>query len=295
MDGSQPSHVVRRRRRVSDVRPTVASMSTAADLLSAFLDATPASARVLAGESPARVRRRILLERAAHLMLATDRTLLDLALDSGFTGQASFANAFRREYGVLPSVWRADPTSYVIDAPGDVHFHPPDGLRLPARHRMDGVDLVVAMVEHHVRLVGELVDRAGLVPDDELDRNAGEHTLRRALSGLVGQMRVVSAAVHEEDHDPAAEEHEPVTSMRRRLGVVGPAFVADVARLSATGRFDESFVDAFSPAPRVLSYGAMVTHVLTDGDGHRGFATSRLRECGVDDVMGTGGARRRFS
>lgn len=267
-------------------------MTTAADHFTAFVDGPHLSGRILAGESPARFRGRILLERAAYLVLTTDRTLLDIALDSGFTGQATFANAFRREFGALPSVWRAEPTSYVIDAPGDVHFHPPAGLRLPARHRMDGVDLVIEMVEHHVWFVGELVERARLVSDDDLDQTSGRSvdgvSLRRALSRLVGQMETCNAAVHDavhdDDHDVAVEEHESVISLRRRLDRVGPGLVDDVSRLAATGRFDETFVDAFSPTPQELSYGAMVAHVLTFGAHQRLLALSRLRECGVGDL-----------
>lgn len=248
-------------------------------------------ARAVAGESPARFRGRILLERAAYLMLTTDRTLLDIALDSGFASHEAFTRAFRREFGVLPSVWRVEPTSFRIEAPGDVHFHPPAGLRLPARHRMDSVDLVVEMVEHHVWLVGELVDRAWLVSDDDLDQVSDRSvegidggTLRWALSRLVGQMEMWNAAVHEVDYDFAIEVDESVTSMRRRLDRVGPEFVDNVSRLAATGRFDETFVEAFSPTPQVLSYGAMVAHVLTFAAHHRLFALSRLRECGVSDL-----------
>ena len=248
-------------------------------------------ARAVAGESPARFRGRILLERAAYLMLTTDTTLLDIALDSGFTSHEAFTRAFRREHGVNPSVWRAEPTSFRIDAPNDVHFHPPSGLRLPARHRMDGVDLVVEMVEHHVWLVGELVDRARLVSEDDLDAPfAGSvegidgGTLRWALSRLVGQMEMWNAAVHDTDYDFAVEDHETVTSMRRRLDRVGPEFVDNVSLLAATGRFDETFVEAFSPTPQVLSYGAMVAHVLTFAAHHRLLALSRLRECGVTDL-----------
>ena len=261
---------------VSAGAPTVVPMSTAADHFTAFVDATPLSTRLLAGESPARFRRRLLLERAAYLILTSDLTVLEIAHDSGFTGQATFATAFRQEFGSLPSVWRAEPTSYVIDAPGDVHFHPPAGLVLPAQHRMDGVDLVVEMVEHHVRLLGELVDQAQLVSDDDLDRG----DLRASLSGLIDQLETLTATVHA-GGTVAVDPYASVTAMRRRLDRIGPAFVDDVSRLAATGRFDESFVDAFSPSPRAQSYGAMVAYALTEGSHLRLLALARLRECGV--------------
>ena len=248
-------------------------------------------ARAVAGESPARFRGRILLERAAYLMLTTPATLLDIALDTGFTSHEAFTRAFRREHGVNPSVWRAEPTSFRIEAPNDVHFHPPAGLRLPARHRMDGVDLVIEMVEHHVWLVGELVDRARLVSEEDLDapftgsvEGIDGGTLRWALARLVGHMDMWNAAVHDTGYDFAVEDHETVTSMRRRLDRVGPEFVDNVSMLAATGRFDETFVEAFSPTPQVLSYGAMVAHVLTFAAHHRLLALSRLRECGVTDL-----------
>ena len=250
----------------------------------------------MAGESLARFRGRILLERAAYLALTTDRTLLDIARDSGARSQEVFTRAFRREHGVLPSVWRAEPTSWRIDAPGDVHVHPPVGLRLPARHRMDGVDLVIEMVEHHVRLVDELLERAGLLAEEELDRastgsvdghEGGEdHSLRWALTRLVDQVELFGQVVHDvnvSDVDVGVERRESLTSLRSRLDRAGPAFVDDVSRLASTGRLDEAVVDAFSPAPQVLSYGAMVAHVLTSAPQLRLLALARLRECGVDD------------
>jgi len=156
---------------------------------------------------------------------------------------------------------------------------------------MDGVDLVIEMVEHHVWLVGELVERAGLVSEEDLDATSERSvegidggTLRGALSRLIGQLEMWNAAVHDGDYDVAVEDHESVSDMRRRLDRAGPEFVDNVSRLAAAGRFDETFVEAFSPTPQVLSFGAMVAHVLTFAAHHRLLALSRLRECGVPDL-----------
>lgn len=248
-------------------------------------------ARAVAGEPWPRFRRRVLLERSAYRVLVGE-PVGDVAATSGLGSREAFTRAFRRELGANPSEWRAEPTSYLIDAPNDVHFHPPAGLSLPARGRMDGVDLVVELVEQHVRLVAELVDRAALVADEELDREPDgpgddaarldatqRTTLRTALARLVGQLEELSALVHDESHDAAAEEHEPVPSLRRRMERVGPAFVDDVSRLAATGRFDEAFVDLSSPTPHPRSYGARVGDVLTVGTHHRLLADARLRAC----------------
>ena len=77
------------------------------------------------------------LERAAWLARETDRPLRDIAAECGFRGYDVFVRAFRRELGASPSEWRAHPTTWEIDAPGEVHFHPPDGIRPPARASHD--------------------------------------------------------------------------------------------------------------------------------------------------------------
>ena len=91
----------------------------------------------MAGESPARFRDRLVLERAAWLARETDRPLREIAAECGFRRYDVFVRAFRRELGASPSEWRAHPTTWEIDAPGEVHFCPPDGIRLPARASYD--------------------------------------------------------------------------------------------------------------------------------------------------------------
>ncbi len=119
-------------------------MTTAADHFRAFVDRAGADdatgariRRAMAGESASRFCDRLLLERAAWLARGTGRTLQDIAADCGFRGYDVFVRAFRRELGASPSEWRAEPTTWEIDAPGEVHFHPPDGIRLPAHFSYD--------------------------------------------------------------------------------------------------------------------------------------------------------------
>lgn len=236
----------------------------------------------MAGESPARFAGRLVLERAAHLVATTDRTLGDIASESGFRGYDVFARAFRRELGALPSQWRADPTSHLIDAPGDAHVHPPDGVRLPARWRMDGVDLVVDMAERHVRLVTSLVEAAAQVAGPELDRPVDGGTLRSALASAVRQLAVFTALARETDPDAdAPADDEPPDVLLEHVARVGPDFVGSVARLGATGRFDEAFVEAFGPDPTTTSFASMLTRMLTDADGTLLLVRTRLRSCGV--------------
>jgi hypothetical protein len=241
-------------------------MPTAADHVTALVDraiaavdpaADPDGARLraaMAGESPARFRDRLLLERAAWLAKETDLRLQDIAADCGFRGYDVFVRAFRRELGASPSGWRAEPTSTAIDAPGDVHFQPPDLIRLPARSRTASV-VLVDMAERHVRLVGDLVAAGGAADP------AG------VLPGLVGNLEQFTALVLETSYDV------PVGSLRDRLDLAGPAYAATVARLGSTGRLDEAVVDAFSPDPVVVTFEQLVTaDVMRMSGAHRAFS-----------------------
>src|SRR3954466_6415350 len=85
----------------------------------------------VAGGPPQRFRRRILLERAAYRLATTRRTILDVAVEAGYGSHEAFTRPFSKAYGVGPSQWRTRPTRMRLDAPSDVHFHPPGSLRLP--------------------------------------------------------------------------------------------------------------------------------------------------------------------
>src|SRR5215468_8427392 len=82
-----------------------------------------------AGEPPAALRRRILLERAAYRLVTTDHDVLRVAIEAGYASHEAFTRAFRRAYGRPPARWRLSPAGFRVDAPSQVHFSPPAGLR----------------------------------------------------------------------------------------------------------------------------------------------------------------------
>jgi AraC family transcriptional regulator len=100
-----------------------------------------------AGEPPAALRRRILLERAAYRLITTDHDVIRIAVEAGYASNAGFTRAFRRAYGLPPAQWRHRPTGFRLDAPDNVHFSPPGGLRVPPRKQVSAMDLLHLMVE----------------------------------------------------------------------------------------------------------------------------------------------------
>jgi AraC-like DNA-binding protein len=249
----------------------------------------------VAGEPPGALRRRILLERAAYRLLTTDHDVLTVAIAAGYASHEAFTRAFARAYGSPPSRWRHVADDYRLDAPNRVHFHPPGGLYLPSREEVSAMDLLTRMVEHHVWLVGQMLDRAAPLTDAQLDTaveisvpGIDDHpTLRSLLARLVGQLAMWTAAVAGQPYDMAGEAGVSVATLRQRLDAAGPAFLAMVRAVVGDGRLDETFVDATCEPPQVFTYGGMVAHVLTFAAQRRTLACGALAEVGVRD-LGTG-------
>lgn len=245
-----------------------------------------------AGETPSRLRRRVLLERAAYRLLTSGHGVLEVAHEAGYSSNEAFTRAFRRAYGVAPSVWRAQPGRIQLRAPNGVHFHPPGGLRLPARDEVTSMDLLAKLLEHHVWLVGEIVDRSARLPADRLDAPItvsvegvdDDPTLRSLLSRLVGQMDMWNAAMESRAYDFEVERGESLRSIRARLDSAGPAFLAHAHEVIDESRLDETFVDATCDPPSVFTYGGMLGHVLTFAAHRRSLAIGALHSAGITDL-----------
>jgi hypothetical protein len=150
------------------------------------------------------------------------------------------------------------------------------------------MDLLTRMVEHHVWLIGQMIDEAARLPEDGLDTpidlsvDPEPMTLRSRLSRLVGQMDLWNCAVANRAYDWSLEEHEPLDAMRARLASVGPAYLAEVRAVIGDGRLDETFVDAMCEPPAVYTYGGMIAHVLTFAAHNRTLVALALKSAGLD-------------
>lgn len=224
-----------------------------------------------AGETPGAFRRRILLERAAYQLSTSGDGILDIAIRAGYASNEAFTRAFARAFGMPPSAWRRQPAQPRIEAPSGVHFYPPGGLRVPPARRVSPMELLQRMVEHHVWLVGEMIERAATLDDAALDRPIESSveemdenpTIRVLLDRLVAQTERWIAAVEgrSEPHPDDAGDMS-VDGLRSRLAAAGPEFLALVRRLCEEARLDETFVDATCQPPVVFTYGGMIAHVL---------------------------------
>lgn len=261
------------------------------------------------GEPPGAFRRRLLLERAAFRLLSTSTPVIDVAVDSGYASAEAFTRAFARAYGRPPSRYRAGSTSahlltpgtnptitqqitqHTLPAPSGIHFHPPGGLRLPATRRSTPVDVLTRMLDHHLWLTGEIIDRAGRLDDDVLDRpielsveGIDENpTLRGLTDRLVGQFEMWVTAL--EGGTAMPEPGDTSThGLQQRLATVGPRFRALVVAPIEDGRADETFVDAVCEPPETFTYGGVLSHVLTFAAVRRTMAIGAIESAGIGDL-----------
>jgi hypothetical protein len=152
------------------------------------------------------------------------------------------------------------------------------------------MDLLNKMVEHHIWLLGEMIERARRLTDEQLDRpielsvDDDRQTLRSLLSRLIGQMDMWNSAIAGRPYDWEVEKHESVAGMQRRLAQVGPAFLANVRSAIDENRLDDTFVDALCEPAEVYTYGGMIAHVLTFAAHRRTLVVLALDNAGLSDL-----------
>ena len=84
--------------------------------------------RALVAETPAAMRRRLLLERAAWTLANTAQSVTDIALDAGYGSLEAFTRAFRKAYSTSPSLYRRiGANRFWLPSPNGIHFVSPSG------------------------------------------------------------------------------------------------------------------------------------------------------------------------
>ena len=257
-------------------------------------------AAALLGEPPGAFRRRLLLERAAHRLVTSDATVLEVAVATGYGSHEAFTRAFTRAYGVSPTSWRRKPAhrsgrgllrEFELPCPSDVHFQPPEGLRLPAAQKVTDMELLLKLVEHHVDVVGRIIDRLDGLPDEVLDKpielsvewiDCRPMTLRSVVDRCVVQEEMWLSALRGGGF-PEPGDKSPA-GLRARHDVAGPAYREFVADTIAQGRLADTFVDTTCDEPRTFTFGGMIGHVITFGAVRRTVALGALDSAGVTDL-----------
>lgn len=252
------------------------------------------------GEPPGALRRRLLLERAAHRLTTTDATILDVAVEAGYGSHEAFTRAVEREYRRGPAAIRRNPPlrfrELELAAPSGVHFQPPGGLRLPSTIKETPMDLLQQLVDHHVLTLSAIIDHAASLPDADLDR-----PISLSVEGIdrAPTLRsLVNAMVTQEEHWLSAlrgggwpdESDQTLAGLADRHAAAGRDYRAFVADTLAHGNLADTFVDTTCDPPATHTLGGLIGHVITFAAVRRTMAVGALASAGRPD-LGAGDPR----
>lgn len=245
-----------------------------------------------AGEPPGALRRRILLERAAHRVVGSEWTVLDVAVEAGYGSHEAFTRAFTRAYGVSPTALRRrpKPAPRELDLPttGGVHFQPPAGLRLAATRKESDMSVLLGLVDHHVRSLSDLLRASEPLGSEVLDA-----PIEMSIEGVDEDMtlrRVLNTMVTQEEHWVSAlhggawpdESDTTVAGLRARHERAGADFRAFAARAIEAQSLGDTLVDTTCEPPTTFTTGGVIGHVITFAAVRRTIAVGALWSAGIE-------------
>ena len=239
-------------------------------------------------EPPVAMRRRVMLERAAH-QLRQGASVTDAAFAAGYESVEGFSRAFQKAYGHTPSRM-PDSGGHWLPAPNGIHFHPPTSLWVHTKEQTMSA-LTEQLVAHDVDDTRALLDVAkGLSETDyrrpqlpgntTLDWDGPEESLADVLTKIVFTKEVWLAAI--EGTDFPADRANDVPTLIERHDESAPRWLAAVRDFETRGAWDDRLIDALCDPPESFVISSVVAHVLTYSTHRRQLARQLVRALGHD-------------
>jgi len=255
--------------------------------------------RALIEETPVAMRRRLLLERAAWQLSRTQLPVTDVSLEANYGSLEAFSRAFRKAFGVSPSLYRRMGAMHTrLHAANGIHHQSGKDDRKGAGRFMDLFDIFSGQESWHTR---RLLDLAKTLNDEQLDRTLNnpihvfpwdgpDQSLRQLLDRMVQTKEAWAAALTGGSmpaFDNAPPEERTPSAMLARLEKADRAFHGVLTDVRNRSAWEDTFVDALCEPPETFSFGGTFAHVITFNAYRRMVALDVLRGLGVK-VEGVG-------
>jgi AraC family transcriptional regulator len=160
--------------------------------------------RAMIEETPVAMRRRLLLERAAWQLSRTQLSVTDISLHANYGSLEAFTRAFRKAFGVSPSLYRRMGATFThLHASNGIHHHSSTDDTKGTAQFMDLFDIFSGQESWHMR---RLLDVAKTLSDAQLDRplsnqihvfpwDGPDQSLRQLLDRMVQTKEAWAAAL----------------------------------------------------------------------------------------------------
>ena len=249
--------------------------------------------RAMIEETPVAMRRRLLLERAAWQLSRTQLSVTDISLNANYGSLEAFTRAFRKVFGVSPSLYRRMGATWThLHAANGIHHHSGKDDTKGAGRSMDLFDIFSGQESWHTR---RLLDLAKILNDEQLDRplqnqvkvfpwDGPDQSLRQLLERMVQTKEAWAAALTGGSvplFDTAPPEDRTPSAMLARMEKADAAFHSVLTDVRNRGAWEDTFVDALCEPPETFTFGGMFAHVITFNAYRRMIAIDVLRRLGV--------------
>jgi AraC-like DNA-binding protein len=249
--------------------------------------------RAMIEETPVAMRRRLLLERAAWQLSRTQLSVTDIGLNANYGSLEAFTRAFRKAFGVSPSLYRRMGATYThLHTANGIHHHSGKHDTKGVGRYMDLFDIFSGQESWHTR---RLLELATTLSDEQLDRPlqheikvfpwcGPDQSLRQLLDRMVQTKEAWAAALTGGSvplFDNAPPEDRTPSAMLARMEKADAGFHRVLTDVRDRGAWEDTFVDALCEPPETFAFGGMFAHVITFNAYRRMIAIDVLRRLGV--------------
>jgi AraC-like DNA-binding protein/uncharacterized damage-inducible protein DinB len=250
--------------------------------------------RAMIEETPVAMRRRLLLERAAWQLPRTQLSVTDIGLNAGYGSLEAFTRAFRRAFGISPSLYRRMGVTYThLHAANGIHHHSGRDNSKGAGRSMDLFDIFSGQESWHTQ---RLLDLAQTLSDEQLDSplnnqmkifpwDGPDRSLRQTLDRMVLTKEVWTAALTGSSMPPMENtppENRTPSAMLERVKKADAAFHSVLTDVRNRSAWEDTFVDALCEPPETFTFGGMFAHVIIFNAHRRMLAIDTMRRLGVN-------------
>lgn len=249
--------------------------------------------RAIIEETPVAMRRRLLLERAAWQLSRTRLSVTDIGLNASYGSLEAFTRAFRKAFGVSPSLYRRMGATYThLHSTNGIHHHSGKDDTKGVGRSMDLFDIFSGQESWHTQ---RLLDLAKTLNDEQLDRplknqvkvfpwNGPDQSLREILDRMVQTKEAWAAALTGSSMpmmESAPPEHRTPSAMLARMERADAAFHSVFKDVRNRSAWEDTFVDALCEPPETFTFGGVFAHVIIFNAHRRMLAIDALRRLGL--------------